>query len=70
MDHFIRRQAIAVGSYVCPRYDYPEMAEFLVENNIHFSDMVTRRFKLEEAKEAFELFSEGAVGKFMFKWDN
>ena len=69
MDHFIRRQATAVGSYVCPRNDYPEMAEFLVENNIHFSDMVTRTFKLEDAGEAFRLFSEGATGKFMFGWD-
>jgi len=70
MDHFIRRQATAVGSYVCPRNDYPEMAEFLVENNIHFSDMVTRTFRLEEAEEAFKLFSEGATGKFMFGWDD
>ncbi len=70
MDHFIRRQATAVGSYVCPRNDYPEMVEFLVENNIHFSDMVTRRFSLKKAQEAFSLFSKGATGKFMFKWDS
>jgi threonine dehydrogenase-like Zn-dependent dehydrogenase len=70
LDHFIRRQATAVGSYVCPRNDYPEMAEFLVGNNIHFADMVTRTFKLEQAEEAYRLFAEGAVGKFMFAWGN
>jgi len=70
MNHFIRREATAVGSYVFPRTDYPEMIEFLVDNDIHYSDMVTRTFKLEEAGEAYRLFTEGAVGKFMFTWDD
>ncbi len=70
MNHFIRRQATAVGSYVFPRPDYPEMADFLTNNNIHYSDMVTRTFKLEEAEEAYRLFAEGSVGKFMFVWDD
>ncbi len=69
MNHFIRRQVTAVGSYVFPRLDYPEMVEFFVDNDIHYSDMVTRTFKLEEAEEAYHLFSAGANGKFMFGWD-
>jgi len=70
MDHFIRRQVTAVGSYVFPLCDYPEMAEFLIENNIHYSDMVSRTFKLEEAEEAYRLFTSGSAGKLMFVWDD
>ncbi len=66
MNHFIRRQATAVGSYVFPRFDYPELVEFLVDNNIHYSDMVTRAFTLHEAEEAYRLFAAGSIGKFMF----
>ncbi len=70
MNHFIRQEATAVGSYVFSRTDYPEMVEFLLKYDIHYSDMVTRTFKLEEAEEAYRLFAEGAAGKFMFVWDN
>ena len=70
MNHFIRRQVTAVGSYVFPRFDYPEMVDFLTDNNIHYSDMVTRTFKLDEAEEAYRLFAAGANGKFMFGWDD
>jgi len=70
VDHFIRRQVTAVGSYVFPLTDYPEMAEFLVDHGIHYSDMVSRRFALEEAEEAYRLFIGGSAGKFMFVWDD
>lgn len=69
VDHFIRRQITAFGSYVFPYTEHVDMIEFLVDHNIHFADMVTRKFPLQQAEEAFRLFDAGAVGKFMFVWD-
>jgi propanol-preferring alcohol dehydrogenase len=69
MDHFIRRQITAFGSYVFPYTQHMEILEFLVAHNIHFADMVSRSFRLEEAEEVFRLFDAGSVGKFMFVWE-
>ena len=69
MDHLIRRQITAFGSYVFPYTEHVEIMEFLVAHGIHFSDMVSRTFRLEEAEEVYRLFDAGSVGKFMFLWD-
>jgi propanol-preferring alcohol dehydrogenase len=68
-DPFIRKQLSFVGSYVFPITMYPEIVDFMVDHRVHFSDLVTRTFKLEEAEEAYRLFDTGQTqGKFMFVW--
>jgi Zn-dependent alcohol dehydrogenase len=48
----------------------PNIFNFMIDHHVHFSDLVTRTFKLEEAEEAFRLFDTGQTqGKFMFIWD-
>jgi propanol-preferring alcohol dehydrogenase len=69
LDTFIRRQLTLIGSYTFPITLYPEITEFMIQHGIHFSDIVTRTFRLEQAEEAYRLFLSGSVGKFMFVWD-
>ena len=68
LDPFIRKQLNLFGSYVFPITLYPEIRDFLVERDLHFSSIVTRSFTLDEAEEAYRLFESGAVGKLMFMW--
>ena len=69
-DPFIRKQLTFMGSYVFPITLVPEITDFMTDHQIHFSDLVTRTFKLEQAEEAYKLFDTGQTqGKFMFVWD-
>ena len=68
-DPFIRKQLTFVGSYVFPITLYPEIVDFMIDHQLHFSDMVTETFKLEEAEKVYQLFDTGQTqGKFMFTW--
>ena len=40
-----------------------ELAELLTRWNLHPERLVTHRFALERAKEAYELFDSGKTGK-------
>jgi threonine dehydrogenase-like Zn-dependent dehydrogenase len=68
LDPFIRKQLTLIGSYVFPITMYPEIRDFLLEHEVHFSDIVSRTFALEEADAAYRLFETGTVGKLMFVW--
>jgi threonine dehydrogenase-like Zn-dependent dehydrogenase len=41
----------------------------MLRRGLHFSDLVTHRFALEDAQEAFDLFESRQTGKVMFVWD-
>ncbi len=46
-----------------------ELAEKLVEWNLHPEIIVPHRFPIEEAKEAYDLFDMGLSGKVALVWD-
>jgi len=41
----------------------------MARTGIHFSDLVTHRFALAQAQDAFDLFATRETGKVMFVWD-
>jgi propanol-preferring alcohol dehydrogenase len=47
---------------------YFEMAEFMVSHDVHFEDIVTNRFSLEDAGEALKLVDTRTAGKAVFVW--
>lgn len=57
------------GSNMFTSVDYYELVRLMLRKNLHFSDLVTHRFPLEEAQEAFDLFETDKTGKVMFVWD-
>ena len=65
---FIGRQLTLMGSFVIPIYMYHDMASFIVEHQIPLERMVTHRFPLDQAPQAFALFDSGKTGKVIFEW--
>jgi threonine dehydrogenase-like Zn-dependent dehydrogenase len=56
------------GSNMFTRQDYFELVRLLIRRKIHLSDLVTHRFALDRAQEAFDLFESDETGKVMFTW--
>ncbi len=65
---FIGRQLTLMGSFVMPVYMYYDLAQFVLDHDLPLDRMVTHRFPLEQAPEAFALFDRGATGKVVLEW--
>ncbi len=65
----IHKQLTLHGSWVCSVGQMEELVEKLVEWNLHPEVIVTHRFPLEGAKEAYETFDTGLSGKVALVWD-
>jgi threonine dehydrogenase-like Zn-dependent dehydrogenase len=61
-DHFIRKEIEAVGSWYYNASDYSEILE-LYRRGLDVDDLVTHRFPLTEADEAFATFASAQSGK-------
>ena len=46
-----------------------ELADFVVDRNLPLGDLITHKFRLAEAEEAFKLFDTATTGKPVFYWD-
>ena len=57
------------GSNMFTAADYYELVRMMLRQKLHFSDLVTHRFPLEKAQEAFDLFDSRASGKVTFVWE-
>lgn len=58
----------AIGSRIFDKPTLAEAARHVAERNLPLDDIVTHRFSIEEATEAFRLFDEGHTGKIVFEW--
>lgn len=56
------------GNWIFTMNTADEMLDFAARRNIHFDRIVTHRFPLERAQEAFGVFDSGKTGKVMFVW--
>lgn len=65
----IHKQLTLSGSWVCSVPQMEDLVEHLVRWNLHPDAMVTHRFPLERAREAYELFDSGRTGKVAIVWD-
>ncbi len=65
----IHKQLTLYGSWVCSLPQMEELTERLVRWQLHPDILVTHRFKLSQAKEAYELFDTGRTGKVAFVWE-
>ena len=53
------------GSSMFTSVDYYELTRLMIRTGIHFSDLVTHRFRLAQAQQAFDLFATRETGKVM-----
>lgn len=64
----IGKQATLMGSFVLPLPMYWEMLRFVLDHQVPLEAIITHRFPIERAPEAFTLFDSGATGKVVFEW--
>ncbi len=65
----IHKQLTLHGSWVCSLPQMEDLVEHLVRWNLHPDVMVTHRFSLDQAREAYETFDTGRTGKVAIVWD-
>ena len=65
---FIGRQLTLMGSFVMPIHMYWDLADLILEHQLPLERMVTHRFSIEQAPEAFEVFDSGRTGKVILEW--
>lgn len=65
----LHKQLTLHGSWVCSIGQMEELVEKLVRWKLHPEVIVTHRFSLEQAREAYELFDSGQTGKVAIVWD-
>jgi threonine dehydrogenase-like Zn-dependent dehydrogenase len=65
----IHKQLTLHGSWVCSLPQMEQIAELLVRWNLHPEALVTHRFTLDQARDAYETFDTGRTGKVAIVWD-
>jgi propanol-preferring alcohol dehydrogenase len=64
----IGRELTLMGSFVMPIHLYWDLVDLIIRHQLPVEEMVTHRFPIEQAAEAFRLFDEGNTGKVIFEW--
>jgi threonine dehydrogenase-like Zn-dependent dehydrogenase len=67
----IGKQLTLMGSFVMPIHFYEDLVAFMLAHDLPaaFQQMITHRFRLEDAARAFQVADGGKAGKIMFVWD-
>jgi propanol-preferring alcohol dehydrogenase len=65
-DQFLRKMLTAIGGWYFATWEYPEIASFITANDIPVQKLITHRFSLDEAEEAFRAFDSRETLKAVF----
>ncbi len=65
----IHKHLTLYGSWTFTTWMLEEAANWMLARKAPINDLITHRFKLEEAQEAYRLFQEGNTGKVVFTWE-
>ena len=69
LSQLVSREITVFGSSVISLSETYDLIDFMVKNDIHFDSLVTDRFPLSQAKEAFEVCDTLNTGKVVFEFD-
>ena len=64
----LRRELTFKGSSVYSMSEYFQAVAFLRTHSVPLDELITHRFRIEDAPAAFSLFDGGATGKVAFEW--
>ena len=64
----IHKQLTIYGSWTFSLSGLAEVANFVIERRVPLKDLITHRFTLDQAVEAYQLFDSGRTGKVMLIW--
>jgi threonine dehydrogenase-like Zn-dependent dehydrogenase len=67
-DQLIRKQLKVIGAWYFPLSEFQEISQFIVNRGVPVEKMITHRFSLDQAPEAFRLFDERKTEKAIFIW--
>ena len=65
----IHRHLTVYGSWTFATWMLKEAANWILERNVRINDLITHRFPIEQAQEAYRIFQGGQTGKVVFVWD-
>ena len=65
-DQFLRKMLTVIGAWYFPLWQWTAIARFVVEHKLPLEEMITHRFGLDDAPEAFHLFDVRATEKVVF----
>lgn len=65
----IRKLLHVIGAWYFPLGEFEEIARFVVDNEVPVEKMITHRFSLDEAQEAFRMFDQHETEKAIFVWN-
>lgn len=67
-EQLILKQMTIVGSWHFKICEYENITRFVLDHALPLNKLVTHRFPIEDAPEAFGLFEQRRIGKVMFLW--
>lgn len=65
----MQREVTLMGTFVMPICLYEDLVRFLLRHRLDFAQIVTHRFSIEDAAEAFRLADSRRTGKVLFVWE-
>ena len=65
----IGKQLTLMGSFVLPLWMTWEMVNFVAGQALSFERLVTHRYRIDDAAEAYRTFDAGGTGKVVFEWE-
>ena len=66
---FLRKQLTVYGSWTLSTVGLAKVADFVVKHKLPLKDMISHRFSLSQADEAYKLFIAGKTNKAVFVWE-
>jgi propanol-preferring alcohol dehydrogenase len=69
-DQMIRKLLTVIGGWYFKLSEFPEIARFAVEHDLPLEKLVTHRFGIEDAADAFRMFDDRETEKAVFVWDS
>lgn len=65
-DQLIRKLITVIGAWYFPIHEYDEIARFIVRHALPLEQLVTHRFSLDQAPDAFRMFDQRETEKAVF----
>ena len=68
-DQLIRKLLTVIGAWYFPIWEWPDITRFVVDHQISVEKLITHRFPLDDAANAFRMFDERLTEKAVFVWE-
>jgi propanol-preferring alcohol dehydrogenase len=65
-DQLIRKLLTVIGAWYFPLFEYDEITRFIVRRQLPVERLVTHRFSIEQAADAFRMFDQRETEKAVF----